>query len=179
MESRKGKFARYDSVLRSVSARTGTALPSLVFSFAILHEVTALVPLAGFFLLSRSFGVGERVVQYVQSADRDEPSWMIRKSQHWIDEGEQWASRVGTRYGILGFQKGDQRLESRSSGISGRIAGDVANAVVAYGMTKALLPVRIGASLYLAPSFSRRIVDPVTASLKYLFTRGRSRSKPW
>jgi hypothetical protein len=53
--------------------------------------------------------------------------------------------------------------------ISERIAGEVANAVVAYTATKALLPLRIGLSLYLAPGFSRRVVEPLGRTMIRLF----------
>lgn len=50
--------------------------------------------------------------------------------------------------------------EPRSSQLSSRLAGDAANAIVAYALTKALFPVRVGVSLYFSPAFSRRVVEP-------------------
>lgn len=73
-------------------------------------------------------------------------TWARATMRTWIEEGDQWAERIGHRYGIFGYNKrprgsvdsnsdgdgdGDQRIN-----VKGRIAGDVANAVVAYGMTK-------------------------------------------
>jgi len=94
-----------------------------------------------------------------------------------VDEGECWVGRVGRRYGIWGFEKGQrpmadkEREREREDVASRRIAGDVANAVLAYGITKALLPVRIGLSLYLAPGFSRSVVDPLASTVFRTFRR--------
>lgn len=137
---------RYRATLAGISARTGTALPSLVTSFAILHEVTALAPLIVFFYAAKAAGVGEHVVGAVRSADKSgsllEGSWVTRKGEEWVDEGERWVGRVGRRYGIWGFEKGQrpmadtEREREREDVASRRIAGDVANAVLAYGITK-------------------------------------------
>jgi len=58
------------------------------------------------------------------------------KLRSWVDEGEQWAGRVGRRYGILGFEKGQSIDQIQISQSSGKLAGDVANAVLAYGVVK-------------------------------------------
>ncbi|KAI6046449.1 hypothetical protein EDC04DRAFT_2558214 [Pisolithus marmoratus] len=162
----------YHNALTSLSARTGTPLPSLVLSFAVLHELTAIIPLAGIFFASRQLGFGERVVgQFIRSdTPRDEPSWLNDHLSQWVDEGERWAERVGYRYGIFGFAKG-QPLVATDRQASRVIAGDVANAVFAYGIVKALLPVRIGLSLYLSPSFSRRVLDPIRLRVSRLFRK--------
>jgi hypothetical protein len=54
----------------------------------------------------------------------------------WVDEGEQWAGRVGRRYGIFGFEKGEVVDQTQTSQLPGKLAGDVANAVLAYGAVK-------------------------------------------
>ncbi|KIK67509.1 hypothetical protein GYMLUDRAFT_156602 [Collybiopsis luxurians FD-317 M1] len=160
----------YRNALQALSARTGTPLSSLVVSFGILHEITAIAPLVGVFYTARTFGFGERVVKSVIAEDDGTGSdstyadWARRKCRQWVEEGEGWAGRVGRRYGIFGFEKGSQ-------GSTGHIAGDVANAVVAYGVTKAMLPVRIGLSLYLTPMFSRGIVEPVKKGFINLFRK--------
>lgn len=121
------RFAAYKSALQAISTRTGTPLPSLVLSFAILHEVTAIAPLFAGFYAARTLGVGERVVSYV--ADSESTGWMQDKMKSWMEEGEQKAERIGRRYELFGYEKGTtiQRLN---------IAGDIANFVVAYGATK-------------------------------------------
>lgn len=147
---------RYRATLAGISARTGTALPSLITSFAILHEATAVAPLIVFFYAAKTAGVGERVVGAVRSADKIsselEESWLRRKGEEWVDEGERWVGRVGRRYGIWGFEKGQrstmdiEREREKEDVASRRIAGDVANAVLAYGITK------VRYKLFLRPS---------------------------
>lgn len=156
---------RYRATLTALSARTGTALPSLVTSFAILHEVSALVPLVGVFYACRATGVGERAVGLLRAGPAasasasaspasstwnstpGEPTWVNRTTERWITEGEAWAGRVGRRYGVFGFEKGAPTRSSSSPHIaessspsnslqSAAIAGDVANALVAYCATK-------------------------------------------
>ncbi|RPD57337.1 hypothetical protein L226DRAFT_524888 [Lentinus tigrinus ALCF2SS1-7] len=182
------KFAPYRQALAAISQRTRTPLPSLVVSFAILHELTAILPVAGFFFGARALGIGEGIVGTlaprpgVQAATtgfaaqvRD--SWVGERFREWMVEGETRAERVGRRYGWFGFEKGSkpellspEQLSTHAPEsvlVSGRIAGDVANAVVAYALTKALLPVRIGLSLYFSPAFSRAFVQPIGS----VFTR--------
>ncbi|KAF9228430.1 hypothetical protein BS17DRAFT_773701 [Gyrodon lividus] len=161
--SRPSHFALYRNALTALSARTGTPLPSLIFSFAVLHELTAIAPLVGVFFTARGLGVGERIVnQFLDHPKDDQPlGWMSRQFTQWADEGEQWAGRVGRRYGIFGFEKGQSADQGDTHRLSGKLAGDVANAVLAYGAVKALIPVRIGLSLYLSPAFSRGVVDPI------------------
>ncbi|QRW26270.1 exosome complex exonuclease DIS3/RRP44 [Rhizoctonia solani] len=47
----------------------------------------------------------------------------------WIQEGEQWAGRVGRRYGLFGFEKTDKGKDDPPAEVA--IVGDVANAVLA------------------------------------------------
>ncbi|KAJ7647699.1 hypothetical protein FB45DRAFT_822761 [Roridomyces roridus] len=149
--------SRYRDSLTALSARTRTPLSSLVVSFAILHEVTAIVPLVAGFYAARAAGLGERAVAALPSAS-EQDGWALKKTRGWVADGEDWAARVGRRYGVFGFTKGSKA--DPTTMVSERIAGDVANAVVAYVATKALLPVRIAAALYLSPAFSRRLVEP-------------------
>lgn len=138
------RFAPYRQALYAISARTGTALPSLVFSFAVLHELTAIVPTVGLFFGARALGVGERVVQAIAAETEGEQGWAKGKAREWLDEGGQWAERVGRRYGVFGYEKrergkvGEQDTgeEPRDSKVATRLAGDTANAILAYGLTK-------------------------------------------
>ncbi|KAJ3570294.1 hypothetical protein NP233_g4500 [Leucocoprinus birnbaumii] len=150
-----GRFATYTNALKALSKRTGTPLPSLVVSFGLLHELTAIVPLVGVFYASRSLGVGEGIVRTVimdteTSSGGEEGiegavKWGKVKVRGWVEEGDRWAERVGRRYGFFGYEKrrpGEPVAVSEGEGESAsgvqrhRIAGDVANAVVAYGVTK-------------------------------------------
>jgi hypothetical protein len=120
--------------------RTGTPLSSLAVSFAVLHELTAIVPLVGVFYSARTLGIGERIVTAVIEDDSNSAltkyGWVREKCRTWVDEGENWAGRVGRRYGAFGFEKG----QGTSGDVDGKhhhvLAGDVANAVFAYALTK-------------------------------------------
>jgi hypothetical protein len=142
MSNPGGRFAPYRNALTAISGRTGTPLPSLIVSFAILHELTAIVPIVGIFYTARSLGAGERVVNataFDRGGSIDDQSWANTQLRSWLDEGEQWASRVGRRYGIFGFEKGEVVDQTQTSQLSGKLAGDVANAVLAYGAVKVFL----------------------------------------
>lgn len=132
-------FAAYKDALKSLSARTGAPLPSLIVSFGLLHEITAIVPLVGVFYGARTLGIGESVInsiKYSQSYSTDDVHWIREKSREWVDEGDRWAGRLGRRYGILGFEKQPPGTVAESTETSSRVSGDVANAIFAYGVTK-------------------------------------------
>jgi len=145
-----GKFSAYTGALKAISARTGTPLSSLILSFGIVHEVTAVAPLVIFFYASRALGVGEKVVQTItedpsftssdaQAKPHDFKTWGKQKLSTWVVEGDRWAARVGTRYGIFGYEKrrpGEKADIEALTDRPGHLAGDVANAVVAYAATK-------------------------------------------
>jgi hypothetical protein len=76
----------------------------------------------GVFFGARSLGVGTAV--------RDS-EWISQ----WAEEGEAWASRVGRRYGMFGFEKGS----SDETPLTPQLAENVTNAVVAYAATKVSL----------------------------------------
>ena len=141
------RFAPYRAALQSISTRTRTPLPSLVVSFAILHELTAVLPLFAIFFGARQLGVGERVVSTVaHAAESGQDNVLKQKGREWVQEGELWAERVGRRYGVFGYEKrvGPQGsslneikpVRTDGSALSPKLAGDVANAIVAYGLTK-------------------------------------------
>lgn len=148
----KGRFSAYTSALKSISTRTRTPLPSLIISFGLLHELTAIVPLVGVFYASRALGVGESIVDTVIK-DTDTVSiskygveyeqsvvvWSKQKVRSWVKEGDRWAAKVGRRYGVFGYEKRQPGEVDNLDEVliaPGHIAGDVANAVVAYGVTK-------------------------------------------
>ena len=147
------RFTPYKQALAAISQRTRTPLPSLVLSFAVLHELTAVVPVVGFFFGARALGVGEGVVralvpqsdpsaQATGLAAQIRDSWAGERAREWMVEGEARAERVGRRYGWFGFEKGSKPGEQTTAAnpesvfASGKIVGDVANAVVAYALTK-------------------------------------------
>ncbi|KAF8596595.1 hypothetical protein BDV93DRAFT_500313 [Ceratobasidium sp. AG-I] len=171
----------YVLALQRLSARTGTPLPSLIVSFAILHEITSVVPLVSVFFGARALGAGDALVTIPypngQLEENQTGGWVIQTCRGWVDEGEAWAGRIGRRYGLFGYQKRDKsdiaREESDVKPM--RLAGDVANAVLAYGVVKAVMPLRIGLSLWLSPAFSRRCVDPIRMGIAKLWPRAKGR----
>jgi hypothetical protein len=142
-----GPLTSYKGALDALSRKTGTPLSSLVVSFAVLHEATALVPLVGFFYAARWGGLGDRAVGALgvgmRSPEAGEEGWVTKQCREWMEEGEQRTARLGRRYGIFGFDKNvHDRDASRASSASldgVEIAGDVANAIFAYVATKVRL----------------------------------------
>lgn len=141
-----GHFAAYKNALKALSTRTGASLPSLILSFGILHEITAIVPLVGVFYGARTLGIGESVIKSItydkSHSTTTDVHWLREKSRSWVDEGDRWAGRVGRRYGIFGFEKqppGTAALVADSVQTSSHVSGDIANAIVAYGVTKVRL----------------------------------------
>ena len=67
-----------------------------------------------------------------------EPSWTQQKATQWMEEGEQFAGRLGRRYGWFGYEKGAPKdtLPAGSASAGKHVAGDVANVVIAYVCVK-------------------------------------------
>ncbi|KZT61307.1 hypothetical protein CALCODRAFT_491414 [Calocera cornea HHB12733] len=168
-------------LLTRLSQRTGTPLPSLIVSFGVLHEITAVAPLFGFFFASRWLGVGQATVDWAARSE----GWGGEMMRGWMRDGGEMAERVGGKYGWFGYEKMDKAGRDRlkeeqkkrketgeqAAQLGTWIAGDVANVVVAYGLTKAIMPIRIGLSLYLAPWFSRSAVEPARKAIWRVFSR--------
>ncbi|BGO98024.1 hypothetical protein NBRC10513v2_002024 [Rhodotorula toruloides] len=168
--------------------------PSLLISFVILHELTALVPLVGLFALLKWLGVGGAIVAWVvdetSEAEVEQSGWRTT-AKEWLVESEKKAERVGRRYGWFGWEKEtrEEREERRArqkdaeNGAADvqdvsperlRVSGDVANAAASYLLVKALLPLRILISLRLSPSLANVIVR----NFKGLRERGRKYVRP-
>lgn len=146
----RGRSATYRQSLAAISTRTGVPLPSLILSFGILHELTAILPLVGVFYGAKTLGVGEKVVSSIIEDEQlqknsvntegvSQLSYVKQKMKAWVEEGDRWAIRIGRRYGIFGYEKQEPGTKDdieEMARVSGHLAGDVANAVFAYGMTK-------------------------------------------
>ncbi|GAA5880723.1 hypothetical protein JCM1840_007416 [Sporobolomyces johnsonii] len=172
---------RPSSYLSALRARYPSAdPPSLVVSFLILHELTAIVPLVALFSACHALGLGAAILAYSLGGDereidkgtrdRDEGTWTTERARltirEWVSEGEHKAENVGRRYGLFGWDKEspDERalrkdkdkgdLTKDSLGVT----GDVANFAAAYLAVKALLPLRILVSLRLSPALANIIV---------------------
>jgi hypothetical protein len=146
-----GGLKPYTAAIQNLSLRTGTPLPSLILSFGILHEVTAIVPLVGIYWGARVLGIGDQMTAYLspQKASRQhQPStegledagsaggWFDEKLRKYTKEGERRVARVGARYGILGFTKGQKVTEEDIQRLGGRVASEVANGAFAYMVVK-------------------------------------------
>lgn len=146
----KGAFAPYRQALKALAERTRTPLPSLIFSFAVLHELTAVVPVVGIFFAARTLNVGERVLKsfpdkFTNEAKYHPPedamSYVQKIEAQWWYEGRQMAERVGKRYGLFGFPKnGTQRatdmVEAERESILVKAGPDIVNFIIAYLTTK-------------------------------------------
>lgn len=131
--------------------------PSLLISFVILHELTALVPLAGLFALLKWLGVGGAIVAWVvdetSEAGKGRSGWRTT-AKEWLAESERKAERVGRRYGWFGWEKEtreereERRARENDEQVAGaatlgdvsperlRVSGDVANAAASYLLVK-------------------------------------------
>jgi hypothetical protein len=148
------RLRTYAAQLQKLSLRTGTPLTSLALSFAILHELTAIVPLVGIYWGARAWGVGEKMKDYWPDTNVDnteegktndglserstsQNAGMIKETlARWTKEGERRVTRVGARYGILGFEKGQSVTEQDMQKLGGRVAVEVANGAFAYVVVK-------------------------------------------
>lgn len=87
----------------------------------------------------------------------------------WYQEGIKRVDRIGKKYGVLGYEKQNagedgaagpmQDLTARTTGAGA--AEKVADAVAAYVLVKALLPVRIAVSIAGAPACARFVLLPL------------------
>ncbi|RKP06503.1 hypothetical protein THASP1DRAFT_2732, partial [Thamnocephalis sphaerospora] len=103
-----------------------------ITSFAILHELTAILPFP--------------VIYYTLHATGFE----FPIPENMREEGENFARRLVKRYGWRDVEGGLVDATSRI----------FVNLAVTYAIVKALLPVRIAASVAMTPWFARTVVGP-------------------
>ncbi|WVR04341.1 hypothetical protein IAU60_001342 [Kwoniella sp. DSM 27419] len=123
--------------------------------------------------------MGAAVKGTTNRADWDWRIWV----KDWYEEGEKRVGRVGRRYGILGYDKrpaGSTEAEAQAPAAEGQgalapvdagaitanaggsgAASKVADAIAAYVLVKALLPVRIAVSIGAAPALARYTLVPL------------------
>ncbi|PWN50957.1 seryl-tRNA synthetase [Violaceomyces palustris] len=195
--SKDGAIQKAMERVRAMAERQGTDPASMGVSFLILHEVTALVPLIALFYLFGALGAGEAVLDWlVGGGENGEQRYegeqggvsglVVGTVRGWVGEGMVRAERYGKRKGYFGFEKeeaeGSQSEEGRvgitdeasltANGKGKALAGSFANAVAAYAVVKALLPLRIAASVALAGRFSRVFLEPVKRLTRGFLRRG-------
>lgn len=123
------RVQRYLPRLQDLANRTGVPLSSLAVSFLILHELTAVLPVVGFYFIFSSLGTGLGIIEWLnRTTDGEEDTGWRGVVHGWYDEGQKKIGRVGKRYGLW---QGDEQVSG------GARAGEgVANAVAAYVVVK-------------------------------------------
>ncbi|KAE8270873.1 hypothetical protein A4X09_0g1442 [Tilletia walkeri] len=166
--------------IRSLAQQHGSDPASLVASFLVLHELTALIPLLLLFWLFELLGAGQFLLSWLgtnEGGDHGEGEGGFKAVVGgWVNEGIRRAEKVGRRYGLFGMDKTSASPEGtpsvgsieESEGVaavtdprSGALVGSFANAVAAYACVKALIPLRLAASVALAPAFARYTIEPI------------------
>ena len=133
---------------------------SYLVSFAILHELTAIIPLgflvAGFHYfhwLPPYFSEGKWAIEGVEKIGR----WFRRRG--WIGEEEKADVEAQTRAGKARLFEEQQSTTSearkKNNESGGRLLVEVATA---YAIVKALVPVRLFVSALWAPWFARQVL---------------------
>ncbi|KAL1991841.1 hypothetical protein VTN49DRAFT_5149 [Thermomyces lanuginosus] len=137
-----------------------------VTSFLILHEITAVVPLltllAGFHYLEwlPDLMTGENT-PWSEGVKRL-GKWMAKRG--WVDRGDVDAAAAATA--VEGSAGGEKEVVNANRG-----ARLVLEFAAAYAVTKALLPVRIAASVWATPWFARVVVSPIGRGFARVFRR--------
>ncbi|KAL1920761.1 uncharacterized protein VTP21DRAFT_11396 [Calcarisporiella thermophila] len=108
---------------------------SYIISFAVLHELTAVIPLP---MVYYTLKYTDLKVPFPQEA---------------IEEGNKFASRIKKKFGYNEVAE-DSRV--------------MLNIALSYCIVKALLPVRIAASVWMTPWFAERVISPITRVAKWL-----------
>ncbi|KAH0288745.1 hypothetical protein M436DRAFT_42883 [Aureobasidium namibiae CBS 147.97] len=146
LEARLPRFlARYVKPLRNAPI-------SHITAFLVLHELTAIIPLFGLTFAFHKF------------------DWLppVFSEGYWVKEGVEKFGRYFRRKGWIrdadgeGFEKDENRKGLAKwwpRGEDGvRLLVEVATA---YAITKALLPLRLGLSIWFAPSFAKISTLPI------------------
>lgn len=203
------KTARSSSRLAPYFAELKSKYPhaeprSLVVAFVVLHELTALVPLAVLFGAFHYLGAGAALVAWIvdetYTTSGSGNGWKDTV-RNWLREAETKAERVGRRYGLFGWSKEskeerrarktrelDQNEGEEASPVALSkerllVSGDVANAAAAYLAVKALLPLRILISLRLSPFLANQVLGRFKTwraqrSTRSIWPAGKSSPKP-
>lgn len=148
-------LSRLPASMQKYTTRLRSAPLSHVVAFLILHEITAAVPLLGLFGLFH-------YTDYVPLG------YMMDNYGGYVRDGTARFERYFRRKGWFGFGQGEDedeagrrlQAEGGDEGVMDRWASSdekyriVVEVALAYAITKALLPVRIMASLWATPWFA-------------------------
>ncbi|KAL2001303.1 hypothetical protein VTN02DRAFT_1945 [Thermoascus thermophilus] len=159
---------RLPRFLRPYTAPLLGAPVSHVAAFLILHEITAVVPLFG---LVAAFHYGGWMPDPVTTGGGDGAfdegvrrfgRWLRRKG--WVDESD--VERVEAAAEGAGPARRTAVAAAEEEGKEGKGVRLLLEFATAYAVTKALLPVRIVASVWATPWFARVVVGPVGRGLR-------------
>lgn len=122
----------------------------MALSFAILHELTAIVPLIALFFAFQAFGIGGTIIKWASRQEDGDDLGLGAYIRDWLEEGQKRVDKVARRYGLFGYEKGskaaaeDDRLSSEEEALQvasaarqSTAAAGVASAVAAYVVVKA------------------------------------------
>ncbi|KAL8362842.1 hypothetical protein RB601_008876 [Gaeumannomyces tritici] len=147
--------------LHPYASRLRSAPLSHAAAFLVLHELTAVVPLLGLFAL---FHYTDLHVAPV--------AWVAARYGPYVDEGLGRFERYFRRKGWFGLEPGEGQKEGEAEGGAAAAGVDrvaalqgaqgpyraVVEIALAYAITKALLPLRIAASIWATPWFAGVLV---------------------
>ena len=156
----RSALARAQARLRALAPRTGADPAPLLVSFLLLHELTAIVPLVLLAVLLAVFGAGDALLRALHEAIAR--MWPAESSllSDWVSRGRRMATRMCARC---------DALLPRESGAPGAAVW-LTSLTAAYVAVKLLWPVRIAASLALAPA-TARLLQPLWRRLPGLRRR--------
>ncbi|KAL5338107.1 hypothetical protein BJX70DRAFT_367717 [Aspergillus crustosus] len=151
---------RLPSFLRAYTTPLLGAPATHATSFLILHEITAIVPLFG---LVAAFHYGGWLPDFTsysgfQEGTRRFGKWLRKKG--WVQEADAQEAVEGTDTDTV------TATTTEKEGV--RLVLEFATA---YAVTKALLPLRIAASVWATPWFARAVLGPVGMGAKRLIRR--------
>lgn len=145
----QSRLSKYIPHLDAISTKSGLPLPSLAVSFAILHELTAILPLVALFFAFQAFGIGGSIIKWASQQEDGDDLGLGSYIRDWLQEGQKRVDKVARRYGMFGYEKGskaldeadqlsseDQALQVAAAAKQSTAAAGVANAVAAYVVVK-------------------------------------------
>ncbi|RJE19017.1 hypothetical protein PHISCL_08646 [Aspergillus sclerotialis] len=159
------------SFLRTYTSRLLDAPVTHVTSFLILHELTAILPLFGLVAAFHygnwmpNLGAGASGNVFDEAVDRF-GRWLRKKG--WVNDSDindalAYGSGADNSHGMVSIEK---KREGEVKGA--RLVLEFASA---YVITKALLPVRVVASVWATPWFARTVLGPVSKGVQNLTRR--------
>ena len=146
--------ARLPPFLRRYIEPLRSAPLSHITSFLVLHEVTAVVPLFG-------------LAGLLHYSSVDVPDYI--KDSRWVQESTGRWERYARK---KGWVVADEEVVEEVGAVAGKGLGIVMELAIAWAAVKALLPLRLGFSVWATPGFARMAVLPMGRLFARLGKRG-------